>query len=110
MDTNKSKSVVYSLFSTPLMISEEEYNLDEKELECIQNLKSNYTTGNENKRTVDSNILESFELSTLKQFCLKWINFYAHEFLSITDTLHPLFAKNTVSLIFLHSIFINFKV
>ena len=86
MDTNKSKSVVYSLFSIPLMICEEKYNFNESVLEYIQNLKSNYTTGNKNKRTVDSNILESFELSTLKQFCLKWINFYAHEFLSITDS------------------------
>ena len=86
MNTDKPKSLIYSLFSIPLMVSEEEYNLNISELEYIKNLKSIRTNDDENRRSVESEILESFELSSLKQFCLKWVNFYAHEFLSITKS------------------------
>ena len=92
MDTNEPKSVIYPLFANPLMVCGDQYNTNEDELNYIKNLNNLHhphsfiTPGNENKRTIDSDILESLELSTLKQFCLKWLNFYAHEFLFITKS------------------------
>ncbi len=86
MNTDKPKSIIYPLFAIPLMVSEEEYNLNISELEYIKNLRSTRTTDDENRRTIESEILESPELSSLKAFILKWINFYAHEFLFITKS------------------------
>ena len=85
MDINKQKSAIYPLFATPVMVCGEEYKVNEDELNYIKNLKSNsfIASGNENRRTKSSDVLEYFELSSLKQFCLKWINFYAFEFLNI---------------------------
>ena len=92
MDTDKSKSVIYPLFATPIMVCGDQYNTNVDELNYIKNLNNVHhdhsfiTPGNENRRTTNSNILESFELSTVKQFCLKWLNFYVHEFLFITKS------------------------
>ena len=84
MDTDKSKSVIYPLFATPIMVCGDQYNTNVDELNYIKSLNNVHhdhsfiTPGNENRRTTNSNILESFELSTVKQFCLKFMfmNFY----------------------------------
>jgi uncharacterized protein (TIGR02466 family) len=86
MDRDKPKSAIYPLFATPLMYSGEQYKINVNELEYIKSLKTRSPYNKENKRTKSSDVLESLELSTLKQFCLKWISFYAHEFLTITKS------------------------
>ena len=67
MDINKQKSAIYPLFATPVMVCGEEYKVNEDELNYIKNLKSNsfIASGNENRRTKSSDVLEYFDLSSL---------------------------------------------
>lgn len=74
---------VHPLFGSPLMISGEEYQLDEDELEYIR-VQSKCLIGS-NERSADTYILENESLSNLKHFLEHQTKVYVHDLLCITN-------------------------
>ena len=83
MKNKQDKYLIFPLFSTPLVVPEETYQLKKSELKCIKKLKTRENTYN--RISFEDQILTYPELSSLKKYLKKWLDIYTHEFLRITD-------------------------
>ena len=75
---------ILPLFSMPVIISQEEYKFNKKELKFVKSLakKPNML----NNYSQNTEVLNSPELSQLKDYLQKWVNIYAHNFLKIKNS------------------------
>ena len=81
MKNKQDKYLIFPLFSTPLVVPEETYQFNKKELNYIKKLKT--TKNSYNRSSINKYLLKAPELSSIKKYLEKWLNIYAHEFLKI---------------------------
>ena len=70
----------------PILVSmtEEKYKMDAKTLKFINELEFNWRGENHGARSTNSYLLECKELSGLKKFIEKHIDYYAHDFFKVS--------------------------
>ena len=83
MKNKQDKYLIFPLFSTPLVVTDEIYQFKKSELKYIKKLKT--TENTYNRVSLEDQVLKSPELRSLKKHLQKWLHIYAHEFLKITD-------------------------
>lgn len=77
---------IIPLFSTPLMISEETYPMEQKLYDHIMNMpKEDNTGGGGNLITADSNVLDNPEFVNLRSFIEKYIGYYVRDVMRINE-------------------------
>jgi|TARA_R110002020_G_scaffold219622_2_gene427517 uncharacterized protein (TIGR02466 family) len=83
MKNKQDKYLIFPLFSTPLVVTDEIYQFKKSELKYIKKLKTKANTYN--RVSLEDQVLQSPELRSLKKHLQKWLHIYAYEFLKITD-------------------------
>lgn len=77
---------IIPLFSSPLMISEEVYPMEQKLYDYIMNMpKEENTGGGGNLITADSRVLDNPEFVNLRAFIERYIGYYVRDVMRIND-------------------------
>ena len=76
---------VIPLFSTPIFLPKETFEVSESLLQFIQSIEFNNTDNLRRRQSLDSYILDREELSELKQFLEKQLNVYVQDILQFKD-------------------------
>ena len=76
---------VIPLFSTPIFLPKETFEVSESLLQFIQSIELNNTDNLRRRQSLDSYILDREELSELKQFLEKQLNVYVQDILQFKD-------------------------
>ena len=67
---------ILELFSQPVYLSEDKYEINDKEKKCFQNVEAHLNTLN--STSLNHFYLEKYELKNFKEFILKHLNNYHH--------------------------------
>ena len=67
---------ILELFSQPVYLSEDKYEINDKEKKCFQNVEAHLNTLN--STSLNHFYLEKYELKNFKEFILKLLNNYHH--------------------------------
>ena len=81
---NNQNFAVVPLFSSPIFVSGEEFEMSESFLDFIKNVEVT-TEEREHRNSVNSYILETKEFADLKKFIKRQLDLYVHGVLKITS-------------------------